>query len=71
VTELLRRVVALIEQLPPEQQDAIAEILLRELEEWEWEAMVAKPASRRFLAHLAAEARREDAADLTQELIDC
>jgi hypothetical protein len=43
--------VALSEQLPPEQQDAIAEMLQRELEERDWEAIVAKPASGRFLDH--------------------
>jgi hypothetical protein len=62
MTETLRRVVAQIEQLPPEQQDALAEIMFRELEEQEWDALVAKPGSQRFLARLATEARREDAA---------
>jgi DnaJ-domain-containing protein 1 len=70
MTELLRRVVAQIEQLPAEQQDAIAEALLRELDEREWDAIVAKPGSQRFLEHLATEARREDAADETQESND-
>jgi DnaJ-domain-containing protein 1 len=70
VTELLRRVVEQIEQLPDEQQDAIAEAILRELEEREWDELVAKPSSQRFLEHLVAEAQREDAAGLTQESTD-
>ena len=67
MTELLRRVVDELERLSPEQQDAIAEVIQRELEEREWDAIVAKPGSQRFLELLAAEARREDAAGETQE----
>ena len=67
MTELLKRVVAEIEQLPPEQQDAIAAAMQRELEEREWDALVAKPGSQRFLEQLAAEARAENAAGETQE----
>ncbi len=70
MTEALRRVVALIEQLPPEQQDAIAEAMQRELEEREWDALVAGPASQRFLARLAADARREEAAGQTRPSTD-
>ncbi|MGH2562137.1 MAG: hypothetical protein ACRDJH_24010 [Thermomicrobiales bacterium] len=60
MTETLQRVVAQVEQLPPDQQDAIAEVIQRELAEREWDAIVAKPASQRFLEELAAEARGED-----------
>ena len=70
MTELLRRVVAEVERLSPEQQDAIAEVIQRELEEREWEAIVANPGSHRFLERLAAEARREDAAGETREAGD-
>jgi hypothetical protein len=66
MTETLKRVVAQIEQLPPEQQDALAEVMLRELEEREWDALVAQPGSHRFLDRLATEARREDAAGETK-----
>jgi hypothetical protein len=61
MTELLRRVVAQVEQLPPDQQDEIAEMLQRELEERERDELVATPESQHFLEQLAAEARREDA----------
>ncbi|MDP9363658.1 MAG: hypothetical protein M3Q10_05440 [Chloroflexota bacterium] len=67
MTDLLRRVVARIELLPPEQQDAIAEAIERELEEQEWESLLAKPGSQRFLDALVAEAQREDAAGKTRE----
>ena len=67
MTGRLRRMVAKVEQLSPEQQDAIAEVIQREIEEQEWATIVAKPGSQRFLAELAAEARREDAAGETRE----
>jgi DnaJ-domain-containing protein 1 len=67
MTELLRRVVAEIERLPAEEQDAIAERLQREMEEREWAERVAKPGSQRFLEALAAEARREDASGEAKE----
>ena len=67
MTEHLRHVVAEIELLLPEQQEAIAEAMRRELEEREWEVLVAKPGSQRFLEELAAEARAEDAAGKARE----
>ena len=70
MAETLRRVVAQIEQLPPEQLDAIAEVMERELEEWEWDVLVAVPDSQRFLARLATEARREDAVGQTRPSTD-
>ena len=68
--ELLGRVVDELERLSPEQQAAIAEVIQRELEEREWDAIVAKPGSQRFLEHLAAEARRDEAAGETREAGD-
>ena len=65
--ELLKQVMARVELLPEQQQDTIAEAIERELEELEWDAIVGSPASQRFLDELAAEARREHAAGLTQE----
>jgi hypothetical protein len=70
MTEALRRAVALVEQLPPEHQEAIAEVILRELEEREWDGLVATPGSQRFLERLTTEARREDAAGQTRESTD-
>lgn len=70
MTETLKRLVAQVELLPAEQQDAIAEVIERELEEREWDVIVATPASQRFLQELAAEGRREDAAGETLEITD-
>jgi hypothetical protein len=56
-----------VTRLSPERQDAMAEVIRRGVEEREWEAIVAKPGSQRFLEQLAAEARREDAAGQTRE----
>ncbi len=67
---LLRQVVAHIEQLPPEQQDTLAEVLWSEVEDREWDALVAKPASQRFLELLASEAREEDATGRTRDAGD-
>jgi len=68
MTERLRQVVAQVEQLSPEVQDALAEILEQEIEEQEWDAIVRTPGSQRYLEHLAQEARREDAANETRDL---
>lgn len=70
MTETLKRAVARIERLPPEQQDAIAQVILTELSEREWDAMVSTPASQRFLQELATEARQEDAFGATRESTD-
>ncbi len=66
MTESLKRALARIKLLPPEQQDAIAEVIQTELDEREWDTIVTKPASQRFLQELAAEARQEDAAGETR-----
>ncbi len=70
MTELLQQVVAQVTQLPPEEQDAIATLIQREEDEREWERIVRTPASQRFLQHLVAEARSEDAAGQTQAADD-
>ena len=70
MTETLRRVIAQIEQLPDEQQDALAEILLRELEDREWDALVASRGSQRFLEELTQEASIEHARGETRQSTD-
>ena len=67
MTELLNCVVPQVKQFPAEEQDAIAELIAEELEEREWDTLLARPDSQRHLARLAAEARREDAAGETLE----
>ena len=67
MTELLERAVAQVKQLPANEQDAIAAIILDELEdEVRWQEKFAH--SQDALAKLAAEAMAEDQAGKTQEL---
>ncbi|HBB30441.1 MAG TPA: hypothetical protein DDZ80_22530 [Cyanobacteria bacterium UBA8803] len=67
MTELLERAIAKLKTLPASEQDAIAAMILEELEdELRWDAAFAR--SHDILAKLAAEARAEYRAGKTQEL---
>lgn len=67
MTELLQKAIAKIRNLPDEEQDTIATIILEELEdEKKWETAFAD--SQDVLATLAAEAMTEYRAGNTQEL---
>lgn len=67
MTHLLRKAVAKAEELPESYQDAIAALILEELEdEARWDAAFAR--SQGVLSKLAAEAMEEDRAGKTQEL---
>ncbi|WP_026102633.1 hypothetical protein [Pleurocapsa sp. PCC 7319] len=67
MTELLNQAVARIKNLPDNEQDAIATIILEELEdEIKWEQAFSN--SQDLLAELAAEAMTEYRAGKTQEL---
>lgn len=67
MTELLERAIAQLKTLPANAQDAIAAMILDELEdEVRWDATFAK--SQDFLAKLAKEAMAEYSAGKTQEL---
>ncbi|HEY7036616.1 MAG TPA: hypothetical protein VH482_35135 [Thermomicrobiales bacterium] len=70
MTESLQRIVNLVEQLPPEEQDAIAEMIERELADRKWDELFATEASDRFLARLSSKALREDDSGLTRESTD-
>ena len=70
MTDLLKQVISRVELLPEQQQNTIAEAIERELEELGWDALVASPASQRFLDELAAGAHRDHAAGLTRESTD-
>ena len=70
MTGTLSRAVDRVEQLSPAEQDAIAEVIERELADRKWDTLLATPASDRFLERLASEARREDAAGQTKESTD-
>ncbi|MGL6343411.1 MAG: hypothetical protein ACRC80_30255 [Waterburya sp.] len=67
MTELLEQAIAKIKNLPDNEQDTIAAIILEELEEeTEWGQAFAN--SQDLLASLAAEAMQEYQAGETQEL---
>jgi hypothetical protein len=67
MTELLERAIARLKTLPSNQQDAIATMILEELEdERRWDESFAR--SPNLLAKLAAEAMTEHIAGKTQEL---
>ena len=68
MTELLDRVVEKARKLPDPEQDAIAALILEELEdEVSWRKAFA--GSRDALAKLAQEAMAEDSAGKTRELV--
>ncbi|BAY76893.1 hypothetical protein NIES25_33510 [Nostoc linckia NIES-25] len=67
MTELLEKAIARLKTLPPSEQDAIAAMILEELEdEIQWDEAFAS--SKDTLAKLAAEAMAEYHALKTQEL---
>jgi hypothetical protein len=66
MTELLEQAISRLKTLPPTEQDAIAAIILEELEdEVRWDSAFAK--SKDVLANLAGEAIAEYRAGKTQE----
>ena len=69
-SERLERVIERVERLPAAQQNAIARAMEREMEEMEWDALIAQPRSQRLLDDLAAEAHRADAAGETRDAGD-
>lgn len=67
MTELLEKAIARLKSLPPNEQNAIATIILEELEdEIQWDATFAR--SQDTLAQLAAEAMAEYRTGKTEEL---
>ncbi|WP_375513948.1 hypothetical protein [uncultured Nostoc sp.] len=67
MTELLEKAIAQLKTLPVDEQDAIATMILKELEdEHRWDESFAR--SPDMLAKLAAEAMAEHRAGKTQEL---
>lgn len=67
MTDMLEKAVAQARQLPEEQQDAIAALILEEIEdEARWDTAFAR--SPDVLERLAAEAEEEDRQGLTDEL---
>ncbi len=71
MTDTLRQAVAKAEALPAPDQDALAAILLDEIEsEARWDKLFARPESETLLARMAAEAMREYDAGQTRPMGD-
>lgn len=68
MTGLLSEAIAKIEHLSPEQQDELAEMILLEIEEREWDDLVSSPESIRFLSKLKDETERAIAEGTTKPL---
>jgi hypothetical protein len=69
MTALLEKAVQRARELPAEQQDALALILLEEMEdEARWDETFSRPESQDMLSDMAAEAMREYRAGKTEDL---
>ena len=67
VTERMQLAIRRLQSLPDERQNDMAERILDELDELEWDAIVSKPQVQQALRRLVAEAREQDAAGETEE----
>lgn len=59
----LRQALDLLGQLPDEEQRKIAQIVLEEIEQREWDMLVSSPRSKAFLTRLIAEAKAGEIED--------
>ena len=64
----LREALDLLGQLPDEEQRRIAQIVLEEIEQHEWDKLVSSPRSKAFLKGLIAEAKSGEIEDGGLEL---
>ena len=64
----LRQALDLLGQLPDEEQRQIAQLILEEVEQREWDELVSSPRSKAFLKRLIAEAKSGEAEDGGLEL---
>ena len=67
VTDQMQLAIRRLQSLPDERQNDMAERILDEIDELEWDAIVSRPEVRQALRRLAVEARRQDAAGETEE----
>jgi hypothetical protein len=69
--EALKRAIELAQQLPEEEQQVLAHLMLEEMQaEARWEDLFNDPRSEVLLERMAAEAHQEYAAGLTRDLDD-
>lgn len=64
----LRQALDMLGQLPDEEQRQIAQIVLEEIEQREWDKLVSSPRSKAFLKRLIAEAKAGEIEDGGLEL---
>ena len=64
----LRQALDLLGQLPDEEQRQIAQLILEEVEQREWDELVSSPRSKAFLKRLIAEAKEGEIEDGGLEL---
>lgn len=67
MTEQLQHAIEALQRLPAEAQNAIAERILEEIEEQEWDAIVSKPRVQARLRELGKQAREEEKVGETEE----
>jgi DnaJ-domain-containing protein 1 len=60
MVEELRQALDVLGQLPEEEQRQIAQLVLEEIEQHEWDKLVSSPRSKAFLKRLIAEAKEGD-----------
>jgi hypothetical protein len=67
MTEQLQQAIKRLQQLPDEAQNAIAERILDEIDEQEWDDIIRKPRVQQHLRALANQAWQEHEAGETEE----
>ena len=67
MTEQLQQAIEALQLLPSDAQNVIAERILEEIEEQEWNAIVSKPHVQARLRELGRQALKEDEAGETEE----
>ncbi|GAC1354983.1 MAG: hypothetical protein NVS4B11_24900 [Ktedonobacteraceae bacterium] len=67
MTEQLQEAIEALQRLPADAQNTIAERILEEIEEREWDAIVSKPHIQARLRELGRQALEEDEAGETEE----
>ncbi len=69
MTEALKRAIELAQQLPADEQDVIAQLILEEMQaEKRWNELFNDPRSQMALDEMVADALAEDEAGLTRDL---
>lgn len=67
MTSQLERAIERLQQLPLEEQNAIAERILEEIDEREWDKIISTPHVQQAIIELAEEAKQQEAAGEIEE----